>query len=71
MYGELLVTRKTDPARKAVLRQLSSAHGRFLVLEQAHVTRGEYGAAQTDHEFGMVILRAYKAESDDPEPVRR
>lgn len=61
----------TDPARKAVLRQLAAAHDTLLAVEQQHVIEGRYIEAEGAHVIGLRLLRAYKAESDDPAPVSR
>lgn len=55
-------------SRNLVIRQYAAAYDRLAEDEQIAVARGEYDRAQEAHELAMVVLRAYRAEMDDPEP---
>ena len=55
-------------ARKAVLRQLAEAHDRFSEQEQVLVFQGMYAEAEGAHQLALWVLRAYRAEMDDPTP---
>ena len=57
-------------ARKAVLRQLAEAHDRFSEREQVLVFEGLYAEAEGAHQMAWWLLRAYRAELDDPEPAK-
>ena len=55
-------------ARKATIRQLAAAYDNHAEREQELVGRGCYALAQEAHEYAVLVLRAYHAEVDDPEP---
>jgi len=57
-------------ARKAAVRQLAAAYDRHAEHEQELVGRGCYALAQEAHEIAVRVLRAYRAEQDDPKPVQ-
>ena len=52
----------------AACNQLALAHDRFAETEQVLVAEGKYIEAQGAHEYAALIVRAYKAELDDPKP---
>ena len=56
----------TIDAREAVLKQLATAYDRFCETEQVLVAEGKYAEAEGAHQFAIWLLRAYKAEQDDP-----
>lgn len=56
-----------DP-RRAVLRQLATAHDRFAEAEQLRVAEGKYEEATIAHGYALIVLRAHMAEMDDPPP---
>jgi len=58
-----------DP-RQAVLRHYAAAFDRFAEEEQVAIALGDYEGAQHFHEWGLVVLRSYHAEADDPKPRR-
>lgn len=62
---------KTDReqlARHAALLHLAAAHDKFAEREQVQVGRGDYVAAEHYHKYVAWIVRAYRAEMDDPTP---
>ena len=63
----------TDPrvsdrseARQAVLRVLAARHDHFATQEQLLVEQGEYDKAAEAHAYANAVLRAYRAELDNP-----
>ena len=56
-------------ARQAALLQLAAAHDRWSEEEQLLVEEGKYDDAQESHEIACFLLRAYRAELDDPTPA--
>lgn len=56
-------------ARKAVLRHLAAAHDRFAEQEQILVAEGRHAEAHGAHLYGLLVLRAYQIEADDPIPA--
>ena len=56
-------------SRRAVLYQYAAAHDRLSELEQQLLYRSCPHAAATAHELALRVLRAYLAETDDPEPA--
>ena len=54
-------------ARRSALYTYARAHDKFSELEQRHAARNPVEAAGA-HEYALRLLRAYKAEIDDPEP---
>lgn len=55
-------------ARVAVLYQYAEAHDVFSEMEQRMMHRACVLEAAAIHEFAVRVLRAYRAELDDPEP---
>jgi hypothetical protein len=55
-------------ARKAVLRRLATRHDHFSEAEQLAVADGDYAVAEIWHQYALWVLRAYRAECDNPEP---
>jgi hypothetical protein len=55
-------------ARRAMLHQYAQAHERLSELEQREIARNPHAADYT-HELALRVLRAYLAETDDPEPA--
>lgn len=60
-------TETLNEPRAAVLLQLAAAFDRFAEEEQVAIALGQYDVAEEAHLTGLVILRAYHAESDDPD----
>jgi rRNA maturation endonuclease Nob1 len=58
----------TSDARTAVIRQLAEAYDCHAEREQVMVFEGDYEPAQVLHEVAIRVLRAYRAEMDDPQP---
>lgn len=54
--------------RSAAVRRYAAAYDRHAEEEQALVAIGEYDRAQDAHDHALLVLRAYRAELDDPEP---
>jgi hypothetical protein len=55
-------------ARRAVLYQYAQAHDRFADLEQRLVAKDCPIGASAAHDIALTVLRAYRAETDDPKP---
>jgi hypothetical protein len=55
-------------ARRSVLEQLALAHDHWAEEEQRLVGEGRYIESQGAHEIAVSLLRAYRAELDDPKP---
>jgi hypothetical protein len=55
-------------ARTAALYQYAEAHDTFSEMEQRLTHRGCMLEAAAIHEFAVRVLRAYRAELDDPQP---
>jgi hypothetical protein len=55
-------------AKRAVLYQYANEHDVFAELDQ-RLAGQPIEAAREAHEFALRVLRAYRAEMDDPEPV--
>ncbi len=62
-----LRTSDRSEARQAVLRHLAAAHDRWATHEQIAVQQGDYIEAEGAHAFALWVLRAYRAELDNPE----
>jgi hypothetical protein len=56
-------------ARQASLRALAAAHDRFATVEQVKWAEGDETEAEGAHKYANWVLRAYRAEMDDPEPA--
>jgi len=54
--------------RRAVLYQYAIAHDAWSTQEQVLMRQGREIEAAGCHEIAVRVLRAYVAESDDPEP---
>ena len=55
-------------AKREVLRRYATDHDRFSEQEQVLVLQGREIEAAGCHEFALRLLRAYRAELEDPEP---
>lgn len=55
-------------ARNAALRQYAIDHDRFSEQEQMHRLLGNWAEAEAAHWNALLVLRAYRADVDDPEP---
>jgi len=55
-------------ARTAALYQYAEAHDVFSELEQLLLGDGRACQASEAHEYALIVLRAYRAELDDPQP---
>lgn len=53
-------------ARRNVLRVLAARQDHFSTEEQILMGRGEIVAAEGAHRYALIVLRAYRAELDDP-----
>ena len=53
--------------REAVLRQLARAHDEFSEREQLATLSGHHIEAEGYHRHALWLIRAYRAELDDPE----
>ena len=58
----------TDP-RGAVIRQYAAAYDRHAEREQILAGQGNYKGATFAHVYALHILRAFRLETDDPEPA--
>jgi len=59
---------QTYSPRKAVLEQLALAHDHWSEEEQFLVGQGRVVEAEGAHQHALYVLRAYRAEQDDPKP---
>lgn len=57
-------------SRRAALFAYAMAHDAHATAEQVLVAEGRHEAAQDAHLMALITLRAYRAEMDDPEPIR-
>ena len=55
-------------ARNCALRMYALAHDKFAETEQLQRHMGNEPDAEEAHQFGLIALRAWLAEKDDPEP---
>lgn len=55
-------------ARREALRQLAADFDRHAEDEQLLVERGFYAEAESAHEAGRLLVKAWAAEMSDPEP---
>lgn len=55
-------------ARGNVIRQLAKAFDHWAAKEQMLVGDGRYTEAEGAHVIALRLLRAYRAEIDDPKP---
>ncbi len=60
-------TSDRSEARQAVLRQLAAAHDMWAVYEQIAVQQGDPVEAEGSRRYADWVLRAYRAELDNPE----
>jgi hypothetical protein len=56
-----------DP-RAAVIRRLAAAYDKFAEEEQELAGLGWYERSTIAHGYCLIVLRAYRAELDDPTP---
>jgi hypothetical protein len=61
---------RVSEARRNVLRVLASRQDDFATEEQLLRGKGEDTAAEGCHRYALIVLRAYRAELDDPAPQR-
>jgi hypothetical protein len=59
-----------NDAKRAVLLWYAEAFDLWAEEEHRLLDEGKVVEAQGAHEMGLVVLRAYHAESDDPAPRR-
>jgi hypothetical protein len=59
--------RHEDPGRDKAIYRYAVRHDYFAELEQLAWKRGEDAAGIEAGDIARLLLRAYKAESDDPE----
>ena len=59
---------RDDHARFAALQTYSKAHDRYAELEQRLVGQGKHIEAEGAHQMGLIALRAWLAENENPEP---
>ena len=62
------MTQMTDTARRNVLYHLAAAHDAWSEQEQRLVGEGRHTEAQGARIHAQWVIRAWLAESDDPEP---
>jgi len=55
-------------ARREALNALAQAHDHFSEEEQVALAEGRVVEAEGAHQYALMLLRAYRAELDDPEP---
>lgn len=63
------MTEKRQPvsdAQAAVLLQLAIAHERFTEQERVLAAEGRVAEAEGAHKIALRLVRAYKAEKDNP-----
>lgn len=70
MNSVIEAIRNATAKREAIYRY-AAAQERFAELEQVLVAEGRYDEAPAAHELGLVCLRAYRNEIDDPLPEGR
>lgn len=58
-----------ERVRLAVLRQYATAHDHHAEAEQLLAGQGRRIEAEGRRQWARLVLRAYVAEKDDPEPV--
>lgn len=56
-------------ARESVLLQYGAAHDVHATEEQLAVDRGDYVEAEGRRAYANWVVRAYRAELDDPKPA--
>ena len=56
-------------AGRQSIRWYATRHDVFSEAEQMERLAGDDATAEMSHDIALLILRAYKAECDDPEPV--
>ena len=56
-------------AGRQSIRWYALRHDAFSEAEQMERLAGEDNAAEMAHDIALMLLRAYKAECDDPEPA--
>jgi len=54
--------------RSNAIRFYATAYDHFAQEEQVCIAEGRMVEAEGAHHFALMLLRAYKAEIDDPEP---
>lgn len=57
-----------EAARTAAVYSYARMHDRFSEMEQVFTWSGAVYEAEGAHQYARIALRAYKAETDDPEP---
>jgi len=67
--SELKDRMDTRRAQSAALRQYARAHDRFAELEQVEANQHHPFLAAGARLYARVIVRAWLAERDDPEPT--
>lgn len=55
-------------ARKEVIRTYARAYDDWATEEQQLIAEGKYPEAEGAHQHALWVVRAYKAEIDDPAP---
>jgi hypothetical protein len=65
-----MTTPRVSEARRNVLRILAERQDHFATEEQLLRGKGEDTAAEGAHKYALWVLRAYRAELDDPAPQR-
>ena len=55
-------------ARNAAMRTYAVAFDRFAEREQTHRLSENLAASEGAHQYAIWCMRAYRAETDDPEP---
>lgn len=54
--------------RSQAIRTYALAHDHWSEEEQTLTAEGQTVKAEGAHQFALMVLRAYRAEIDDPEP---
>ena len=57
-------------ARRAAIFAYAQWHDDYSTEEQTLTAEGRTFEAEGAHQFALILLRAYRAEMDDPEPAK-
>lgn len=64
----MAVRKATDPMRAAAMRQYAKAHDAHAECEQLLAGQGRRIEAEAYRVWARVVIRAWLAERDDPQP---
>ena len=69
MTDVIRIIREVAARREAVF-SYAQWHDDFSTEEQTLTAEGRTFEAEGAHQFALILLRAYRAEMDDPEPAK-